>query len=57
MKGKGRCRLHGGANPGAPRGNQNAYKHGRYSRAVRDEIAILRALDAVAAGFLEGLDA
>lgn len=27
----GRCRMHGGKNPGAPRGNQNARKHGRYS--------------------------
>ena len=27
----GRCRMHGGPSPGAPKGNQNAYKHGRYS--------------------------
>nr|WP_274609680.1 HGGxSTG domain-containing protein [Mesorhizobium sp. 131-3-5] len=27
----GRCRLHGGKSPGAPRGNSNAFKHGRYS--------------------------
>jgi uncharacterized protein YjcR len=27
----GRCRMHGGASPGAPRGNRNARKHGRYS--------------------------
>jgi hypothetical protein len=26
-----RCRMHGGTNPGAPFGNQNAYRHGRYS--------------------------
>ena len=24
----GRCRMHGGTNPGAPRGNRNAWKHG-----------------------------
>jgi len=27
----GRCRMHGGKSPGAPKGNQNALKHGRYS--------------------------
>jgi len=27
----GRCRMHGGMSPGAPKGNQNAYKHGHYS--------------------------
>ena len=28
----GRCRMHGGSSPGAPLGNRNAWKHGRYSR-------------------------
>ena len=27
----GRCRVHGGKSPGAPKGNRNAWKHGRYS--------------------------
>lgn len=27
----GRCRMHGGSSPGAPKGNRNALKHGRYS--------------------------
>ncbi|MEM1145599.1 MAG: HGGxSTG domain-containing protein [Pseudomonadota bacterium] len=27
----GRCRMHGGKSPGAPAGNTNASKHGRYS--------------------------
>ncbi|WP_321576356.1 HGGxSTG domain-containing protein [Bradyrhizobium barranii] len=27
----GRCRMHGGSSPGAPKGNQHAYKHGRYT--------------------------
>ena len=27
----GRCRMHGGKSPGAPTGNQNAFKHGKYS--------------------------
>ncbi|WP_420874075.1 hypothetical protein [Novosphingobium olei] len=42
MKGKKRCRLHGGLSPGAPKGNQNALKHGRYRRAVLEEEAYLR---------------
>jgi len=35
----GRCRMHGGKSPGAPKGNRNAFKHGRYSAeaiAVRE---------------------
>ncbi|WP_418887136.1 HGGxSTG domain-containing protein [Hyphomonas oceanitis] len=27
----GRCRMHGGTSPGAPKGNRNAWKHGKYS--------------------------
>jgi uncharacterized protein YjcR len=27
----GRCRMHGGRSPGAPKGNRNAWKHGHYS--------------------------
>jgi hypothetical protein len=26
-----RCRMHGGTNPGAPKGNKPALKHGRYT--------------------------
>jgi len=40
----GRCRMHGGPSPGAPKGNQNAFKHGRYSaRSIlqRRQIAAL----------------
>jgi hypothetical protein len=48
----GRCRMHGGKSPGAPRGNKNAYKHGRYTAeaiANRREIAtLLRAMKALA---------
>ena len=47
----GRCRMHGGASPGAPKGNQNAFKHGRYTaeaiarrRELRDLVQQLRAL-------------
>jgi uncharacterized protein YjcR len=40
----GRRRMHGGTSPGAPKGNKNAWKHGRYSAeaiATRREIATL----------------
>lgn len=36
----GRCRMHGGTATGAPKGNRNAWKHGRYS----GEAALMRAL-------------
>src|SRR5258706_3284366 len=39
--GKRRCRMHGGApGSGAPLGNQNAFKHGRYTeeRLARDKL-------------------
>lgn len=32
VTGRKRCRMHGGTNNGAPKGSQNAFKHGRYSR-------------------------
>ena len=48
----GRCRMHGGTSPGAPKGNKNALKHGRYTAeaiAERQEIvALLRAIKALA---------
>jgi hypothetical protein len=40
----GRCRMHGGPSPGAPKGNKNAFKHGRYAAeaiARRRDIAKL----------------
>lgn len=47
----GRCRMHGGTSPGAPKGNKNAFKHGRYSaeairrrREVSDLIRMARRL-------------
>jgi hypothetical protein len=48
----GRCRLHGGLSPGAPRGNRNAAKHGRYgaeATAWRREVSdILRRMRSLA---------
>jgi uncharacterized protein YjcR len=47
----GRCRLHGGKSPGAPKGNTNAFKHGRYSveaiEARRKIAALLRTIRTV----------
>jgi glucans biosynthesis protein len=34
VRGKKRCRMHGGVSPGAPRGNQNALKTGAFTREV-----------------------
>jgi uncharacterized protein YjcR len=45
VTGKKRCRMHGGAaGSGAPRGNKNALKHGRYTRKAIEERRQLRAL-------------
>ncbi len=37
----GRCRMHGGKSPGAPKGNNNALKHGLYTaEAISDRLEI-----------------
>lgn len=35
--GTGKCKLHGGASSGAPKGNTNTVKHGIYSRVISKE--------------------
>jgi hypothetical protein len=40
----GRCKLHGGASTGAPRGNANAVKHGIYSKHFTPEEEALKGL-------------
>lgn len=40
----GRCRMHGGPSPGAPIGNQNAFKHGFRSTAAVAERRYLAGL-------------
>ncbi len=50
VSGKNRCRMHGGAlGSGAPRGNQNALRHGRFTREAlaerREMNAILREMN------------
>jgi hypothetical protein len=45
MRGKKRCWMHGGApGSGAPRGNNNALKHGLYTRVAIEERRQLQAL-------------
>jgi len=45
VSGKKRCRMHGGATgSGAPEGNQNALKHGTYTKAAHQQRAEMRAL-------------
>ena len=59
VRGKTRCRMHGGAfGSGAPRGNQNALKHGRFTREFLEERRrtyamvkeMLRSIDAIIKG-------
>src|SRR5271155_3849181 len=38
----GRCRMHGGLSPGAPRGNRNALKHGQFTAEAIQERRSLR---------------
>nr|WP_298240726.1 HGGxSTG domain-containing protein [uncultured Bradyrhizobium sp.] len=47
MRGKTRCRLHGGApGSGAPRGNRNARKHGAFtSDVIAEQRAAMELLD------------
>ena len=41
----GRCRMHGGASPGAPRGERNGnYKHGRFTTEAIEQRRGLNAL-------------
>lgn len=38
----GRCRMHGGTNPGAPKGNRNAWKHGARSAGAMQAAALIK---------------
>lgn len=51
--GNGRCRMHGGKSPGAPIGNTNARKHGRYSAEAIGERRKLAALIRTIRGLVE----
>lgn len=53
LRGKVRCRMHGGAKrSGAPRGNQNARKHGLFTKDGIAERQQIRALLKEAQSFL-----
>jgi len=46
----GRCRMHGGMSPGAPKGNKNALKHGRYTNeAIAERRKISELMKAIKA--------
>ncbi|MDI1346468.1 MAG: HGGxSTG domain-containing protein [Pseudolabrys sp.] len=54
VNGKKRCRMHGGAEgSGAPEGNQNALKHGRYTKKAIEERRELKRLIRESGKFLE----
>ena len=42
VKGRRTCRMHGGTNPGAPKGNRNAWKHGARSADLEAVVKALR---------------
>jgi hypothetical protein len=57
LKGKRRCRMHGGAHgSGAQPGNQNALKHGRYSAEWIARRRLLRALIRETHDLIDGLE-
>lgn len=37
LRGKKRCKIHGGKSPGPPKGSQNALKHGLYTATAIEE--------------------
>ncbi len=56
VRGKKRCRMHGGApGCGAPRGNQNARKHGLFTRDAIAERRRFQALLGEARKFLQAM--
>ena len=56
VHGKKRCRMHGGARgSGAPTANQNAHKHGLFTRDAIAERRRIRALLSEARRFLQAM--
>jgi uncharacterized protein YjcR len=41
----GRCRMHGGKSTGAPKGNQNALKHGLYTAQSKELLRYISELN------------
>ena len=40
-----RCRMHGGTNKGAPKGNRNAFVHGNRSAEAKEQLKLVKAAD------------
>lgn len=45
VRGRQRCRMHGGTNRGAPRGNRNAWVHGNRSAEAELQLKLVKAAD------------
>jgi hypothetical protein len=43
VRGRKRCRMHGGTNQGAPKGNKNAWKHGNRSAEAEEQLKAITA--------------
>ncbi|MFO3797436.1 MAG: HGGxSTG domain-containing protein [Anaerolineales bacterium] len=43
VRGRRRCRMHGGMNQGAPKGNRNAWKHGNRSAEAEEQLKTITA--------------
>ncbi|WP_371262542.1 hypothetical protein [Sphingobium sp. YR768] len=54
MKGKKRCRMHGGKSPGAPRGNKHNLRHGLRTVAMDEVRAMARFLAEAARRDMQG---
>ena len=55
MRGKRRCRLHGGKSTGPPKGSQNALKHGYYTAEAKERRRQIRDFIRDAQQFVGGL--
>jgi hypothetical protein len=51
----GRCRMHGGKSPRAPKGNRNAWKHGRYAAETLKARRLVNAFVKVAKRTIDGI--
>ena len=47
VRGRQRCRMHGGTNRGAPRANRNAWVHGNRSAEAVEQLKLVKAADRV----------
>lgn len=45
VRGRDRCRMHGGTNKGAPKNNRNAWKHGNRSAEAEMQLKAIRMID------------